>query len=418
MKKSHSLSRHASGILYLWYTDDHAKRHKISTGCRLKADAKTWVMKFLGGQVQGKSGRKNLSIKEFKDEYLKHSRQHHKLKTYRNCQTCFNEFLKFIDDRPIRNLTVKDIQDFVNHKQSSTSAATARRIYTAMSSAFETARQWQYLDTNVWRAVKKPKLVERTPLWLTVPEFQVLLDAIGVDLQRDQKRIRDGVRLKRHEQEGVQNRLMLNRLILVGFNTGLRSGEIRNLKVSSVDLGRRVLKVRNTDEFTTKTNRERVVPLNDTSFAVLSYLCREAEGSDGLIFPLVHNGRFKVMDESYVGRHFKSWIIKAGLNPRLRFHDLRHSYASNLVASGVPIYAVGKLLGHSDTKTTEIYSHLSVNDLQGTTSNLDLSDVREFNKGEVAGRSKTGVSAEVDALAIQLQVILEKMAAAKASQDG
>jgi hypothetical protein len=125
MKPSHSLSRHASGIFYLWYIDDNSKRRKVSTRSRLKSDAKAWVMKFLRGQVQARSNRINLSITEFKSVYLQHSRQHHKPKTYKNCQTCFNVFIRFIGDRRIRDIKVKDIQDFVDEKQSKSSAATA-----------------------------------------------------------------------------------------------------------------------------------------------------------------------------------------------------------------------------------------------------------------------------------------------------
>ncbi len=393
MKPSHSLSRHASGVLYLWYVDENGKRRKVSTGSKQKADAKTWVMKFLGGQVQARSKRKNLSIKEFSAEYLNHSRQQHKLKTYKNCQTCFNVFIRCIGDRRIRDIKVKDIQDFMDEKQSKTSAATARRIYTAMASAFESARKWGYVETNVWRSIKKPKLVERTPNWLTVNEFAKLMDTMAAESQRDSIRLNVDKSLKQHERDAVVNRKTMHRLIITAFNTGLRSGELRNLRANAVDLERRVLKVRNTlkDEnnsgFTTKSSRERIVPLNDTAYEVLKVRAKNVRDKNSLMFPQLRNGQLKVMDESYLGRCFKRWVRKAGLNPQLRFHDLRHSFASNLATNGVPLFSVGKMMGHSDTKTTEIYAHLAPSNLWGILDTLNHPQIAAMITGPAQTRA-------------------------------
>ena len=59
-----------------------------------------------------------------------------------------------------------------------------------------------------------------------------------------------------------------------------------------------------------------------------------------------------------VSQKFKKYVRRAALNDKLHFHSLRHSFASALVSSGVSLYAVQKLLGHTSSRTTEIYSHL------------------------------------------------------------
>jgi len=69
-------------------------------------------------------------------------------------------------------------------------------------------------------------------------------------------------------------------------------------------------------------------------------------------------------DRLIVSKSFKRYIRQAGLNNDLKFHSLRHTYASYLVQGGVSLYVVQKLLGHSDIKTTEIYAHLSPESLQ------------------------------------------------------
>jgi site-specific recombinase XerD len=64
-----------------------------------------------------------------------------------------------------------------------------------------------------------------------------------------------------------------------------------------------------------------------------------------------------------VSHSFKKYVRKAGLDDRLHFHSLRHSFASALVTAGVSLYAVQKLLGHSTSKMMEIYSHLMLQQL-------------------------------------------------------
>ena len=71
-----------------------------------------------------------------------------------------------------------------------------------------------------------------------------------------------------------------------------------------------------------------------------------------------HDTQGKPMKEGTVSQRFKRYVRRAGLNDKLHFHSLRHSFASGLVMSGVSLYQVQKLLGHSTSRTTEIYSHL------------------------------------------------------------
>ncbi len=74
---------------------------------------------------------------------------------------------------------------------------------------------------------------------------------------------------------------------------------------------------------------------------------------------------------SYVSKTFKKYVIKAQINPDLKFHSLRHTFASWLVQRGVSIYEVSKLLGHSDIKVTEIYAHLKPENLRNAVELLN-----------------------------------------------
>ena len=63
----------------------------------------------------------------------------------------------------------------------------------------------------------------------------------------------------------------------------------------------------------------------------------------------------------------------------IKFHDLRHSFASNLVMKDRPLYEVQKLLGHADFRMTQKYAHLSPSHLRGATDCLDFEPERQVD---------------------------------------
>lgn len=66
---------------------------------------------------------------------------------------------------------------------------------------------------------------------------------------------------------------------------------------------------------------------------------------------------------------------KSGINPLATVHTLRHSFATHLLENGTDLRTIQILLGHSSSKTTEIYTHISNKHLQTVTSPLDLIDL-------------------------------------------
>jgi site-specific recombinase XerD len=72
----------------------------------------------------------------------------------------------------------------------------------------------------------------------------------------------------------------------------------------------------------------------------------------------------------------------AGVKP-LCLHEMSHTFASNLVMAGVTIYAVSKILGHSDVKTTEIYAHLRPEHFDGVTNDLNFGTNQKLSDGVV-----------------------------------
>jgi len=90
----------------------------------------------------------------------------------------------------------------------------------------------------------------------------------------------------------------------------------------------------------------------------------------------------KRLTQSYVGHRFKRYVRRAGLSEKVRFHSLRHSFASWLVQKGASLYQVQQLLGHSDYRTTAIYAHMDVESLTSAVDKLSWSPPSGFSEGD------------------------------------
>jgi integrase len=154
-------------------------------------------------------------------------------------------------------------------------------------------------------------------------------------------------------------------VVLFAVLTGMRKGEILNLRWSDVDLQRRVLNIETSASFKTKQGKRRTIPLNDSA----AYLLRNREGKSPSEFVFILND--KPLNAGWVTHLFKRYVRKAGLaDERLHYHSLRHTFASWLVQGGASLYEVQRLLGHSSAKVTEMYSHLQPDQMHETVNKI------------------------------------------------
>lgn len=150
----------------------------------------------------------------------------------------------------------------------------------------------------------------------------------------------------------------------MALNTGMRWGEIAALKWDAVHLGapayitvRRsyCLKSRQIRE-TTKGKTIRHVGINAALLSALRAADVRRTTECDLV---VNSGNGKVLDNrNFVQRHFQPDIAAAQVSP-IRFHDLRHTYASLFVMNGGNLFDLQKILGHQDIQMTMRYAHLA-----------------------------------------------------------
>ena len=122
----------------------------------------------------------------------------------------------------------------------------------------------------------------------------------------------------------------------------------------------------------TKNARIRYVPISKKLSLFLKDLSSE-DPSEDLVLP--------EMSVDCFHRSLARLALRAHL-PVIRFHDLRHSFASNFLTSGGRIYHLQRILGHSSIKVTERYAHLDPSQLQGSTDKL-YGDVEDADTSSV-----------------------------------
>ena len=181
-------------------------------------------------------------------------------------------------------------------------------------------------------------------------------------------------------------------LYLIALNTGLRKGELCGLCWDCINFDTRQITIKRTmDRYglkeRTKSNKIRVVPMNDT---VYTALYNQSLQKKNLEYVFVSN-KGHALDYQHISyRHFNKSIEKAKVR-KIRFHDLRTTFASNYCMSGGDIYALSKILGHSSVDITQqTYAHLHPNFMEkqinivNFSPDLALDNLRPINSSMIS----------------------------------
>jgi len=141
-------------------------------------------------------------------------------------------------------------------------------------------------------------------------------------------------------------------LVTVLYSAGLRLGEVCRLRVDDIDSARMLLHIRQA-----KGHKDRFVPLSPIALELLREWWRQTRPS-GLLFPCATDP-LRPITHSTVQRALRLAVRRAGLTKRVSPRTLRHSFATHLMEQGMNMRVIQILLGHSHSRTTEIYMHVS-----------------------------------------------------------
>jgi integrase len=249
----------------------------------------------------------------------------------------------------LQKLTIGHLQAFYAEKAQKLKPRTLVVIRSALSGALEDALKQGFVVRNVAKLINLPSVERYEGQILTVEQARKLLEAAR------------GSRL--------------DALLLLVLTTGIRRGELVALHWSDIDLEKGLLQVRHTLSWVTgkgfvegepksKAGRRKIALTSVVIEALKEHKIRQEKAhvkmgdrwqEYGLVFSSIYGGYF---NPNNVWRSFKRLLKAAGL-PNVRFHDLRHSAATVLLAAGVPLKVVSELLGHSSVAiTADIYAHV------------------------------------------------------------
>ena len=146
-------------------------------------------------------------------------------------------------------------------------------------------------------------------------------------------------------------------IVKVAVHTGLRKGKILGLTWKDIDVNRKLIYVRRSgkDSYSTKSSKNRVVPMNDIVRGVFLSILKQPDSE--YTFNNDHRNTFLA-------------AVKAAKITDFKFHDLRHTFASYLVMAGVPLNTIRELLGHSTINRVLRYSHLALDHKSGSVEKL------------------------------------------------
>jgi len=228
------------------------------------------------------------------------------------------------------------------------SPASVRNELRLLGHAFNVAiKEWEWVKENPVSRVSFKELKAGTvDRWLTQEEEKRLLEAAEGNLYGQLKDI-----------------------IIIALNTGMSQEEILKLEWRNINLFRKTI-------ITTrkKTEKTRTIPINDTVKELLRQRIKviHINGIEYVFFNSVGN----MIDTGKLKKVFIKTVKDAGI-VNFRFHDLRHTFATRLVQSGVDLYKVSKLLGHADICTTQRYAHHYPESLRDGVEVLDKLFVKE-----------------------------------------
>jgi integrase/recombinase XerD len=147
------------------------------------------------------------------------------------------------------------------------------------------------------------------------------------------------------------------------YSCGLRRSELLNLKPMDIDSQRNIIVIRQS-----KGKKDRIVPLSPKILEILRAYYVTFKPKTWLFEGQIENEQYS---EKSLQNVLKQSLAKCNITKPVTLHWLRHSFATHLLESGTDLRYILELLGHSSSKTTELYTHVSTKNIQNIVSPFD-----------------------------------------------
>jgi integrase/recombinase XerD len=254
------------------------------------------------------------------------------IKTY---ISMLSRFLRFVKPKNAAECDSSDVVRYVNEY-----IIPAGLSYAVQNQTINSLRLFYsevYEKSLVVEDLDRPRSEHRLPNVLSKEEIKKILESTG----------------------NIKHRAMLSLI----YACGLRRCELLGLMLTDVDSKRGVLIIRQS-----KGKKDRVVPISEKIIGMLREYARAYRPERYLFEGQVKGNRYS---PTSIEKVLKESCKKAGITKPVTLHWLRHSYATHLLEAGTDLRYIQELLGHNSSRTTEIYTHVSLNSIQNIKSPFD-----------------------------------------------
>ncbi|RLJ70714.1 site-specific recombinase XerD [Hydrogenivirga caldilitoris] len=337
-----------------WYFEFmyQGKRYYVKIGNVAKTVAREIANEIRAQVIRGEwipPKEKNTTFKEVARKYLEwyETRSHARKKAKDIHRYRVEKLVEYFGDYQLQRISYFTVEHYKKKRlQNGVGKDTINKELTVLKSIFNRAKELGLFSGDLPK-IEKFRDVENERLrYLTPEEAKKLIDTCPE---------------------------WLKPAVIFALNTGLRAGEIFSLKWDQVDFKNRKIYIEPTN---TKTKKIYKIPMNKTVYELLMKL-KEEQKEGGIDHGYVFiNSKGEPYSAEWNGyrRAFQTACRKAGIK-NFRFHDLRHTFASWVAMKSKDIYAVQKLLHHSDLSMTKRYAHLTDEYLQEVVDSIDFGSI-------------------------------------------
>ncbi len=254
------------------------------------------------------------------------------IKTY---SEAMNSFLNYFNSKSVNDINNADVIDYNNYYilKNNLSSSYQNQIVNAIKLFFKTIEDKQLEIATIHR----PKRENKLPNVLSKEEVKLILEA----------------------HNNIKHKTMLSLI----YACGLRRSELLNLKPLDIDSKRGIVLIKQA-----KGKKDRIAPLSIKILEMLRTYYSLYKPKTWLFEGQTPNEKY---DERSLSNVLKQALEKVKIKKPVSLHWLRHSYATHLLENGTDLRYIQELLGHSSSKTTEIYTHVSTKNIQHIKSPFD-----------------------------------------------
>jgi integrase len=336
-----------------WYIDFYANgrrvRQKIGPSKKLAESVlnkqKTAVVERRYLDIRKKSKVKFETLVEIYLNYAKANKRSwdRDRRSLKCLSTCFG-------GKYIYEISPYQIENYKIERLKALSPASVNRELACLKHMFNKAIEWGILETNPARRVRLLRENNQRLRYLTEEEIQNLYECCADHLRP---------------------------VIVTALFTGMRKNEILKLKWEDIDFKQKIIFIRNS-----KNNESREIPISDQLMVAL----RNQRFKSPYIFARQDGKPFICIKTV-----FQNAVKRAGIKD-FRFHDLRHTFASHLIMSGVDLMTVKDLLGHKTINMTLRYAHLSPDHKRQAVNSLRFFDSHNLVTSDTLGGNRKKLS--------------------------